>query len=119
MGSLVAIVAVAWLQSSLALAIKPVSMLNQGSVGAEQATTDPAKTSNPPDALKTVITEPIAQAIVARLSKQPVDPETLCAVRDGIWEAIRRGNPLTLDQVYGILAEHGYEPAILHAPPDR
>ena len=115
--SLLIIATFAGVQTSLALAIKPHSKNSQYNVSADSLRTDPATTGDPPNALAVVVTEPIAQAIVARLEAQRIDTDALWSVRDGMWGAIREGKPLVLQQVYAILMNHGYDPNIVHAPP--
>lgn len=65
----------------------------------------------------TVVDEPIAKAIVARLAGMRVDSEILSATRDSMWEAIRAGEPLRLYQVHQLLEKLGIDPQRLHAPP--
>jgi hypothetical protein len=101
------------------MAVKPVITNAQVDIESEPSTTELARSDDPQSATGVVITEPIAQAIIARLSARRIDTDALCAVRDGMWEAIRAGNPLTLEQVHTILAEYGYESDILHSPPQR
>jgi beta-lactamase regulating signal transducer with metallopeptidase domain len=119
MARLLTIVLVTVLLSSIAMAVKPVITDAQVNIESEPSTTELARSDDPQSATGVVITEPIAQAIIARLSARRIDTDALCAVRDGMWEAIRAGNPLTLEQVHTILAEYGYESDILHSPPQR
>ena len=65
----------------------------------------------------TIVDEPIAKAIVARLANMRVDSEILSATRDSMWEAIRAGEPLRLYQVHQLLETLGIDPQRLHAPP--
>lgn len=65
----------------------------------------------------TIVDEPIAKAIVARLAGMRVDSEILSATRDSMWEAIRAGEPLRLYQVHQLLETLGIDPQRLHAPP--
>jgi hypothetical protein len=69
-----------------------------------------------PNDQPTLVTEPIAHAIIARLSARGIEPSALFAVRDAMWEAIREEKPLALPQVHAILSEHGYDQATLHSP---
>jgi beta-lactamase regulating signal transducer with metallopeptidase domain len=67
----------------------------------------------------TLVTEPIAHAIISRLSARRIHADALCAVRDAMWEAIREEKPLVLTQVHAILNSHGYDQSTLHSPPPR
>jgi beta-lactamase regulating signal transducer with metallopeptidase domain len=67
----------------------------------------------------TLVDEPIAKAIVARLAGIRVDSEILSAIRDSMWEAIRAGEPMRLDQVHQLLEKLGIDPQRLHAPPSE
>ena len=64
-----------------------------------------------------LVNEPIALAVVARLSKAGVDGKTMSAIRDSMWEAIRAGNPLTLEQLHARLESLGLSAETLHGPP--
>jgi beta-lactamase regulating signal transducer with metallopeptidase domain len=66
-----------------------------------------------------LVNEPIALAVVARLSKAGVDGKTMSAIRDSMWEAIRAGNPLTLEQLHARLESLGLSAETLHGPPKR
>lgn len=78
-------------------------------------TQSPAEQSSSGD--WTVVDEPIAKAIVARLAGMRVDSEILSATRDSMWEAIRAGEPLRLYQIHQLLEKLGIDPQRLHAPP--
>lgn len=78
-------------------------------------TQSPAEQSSSGD--WTVVDEPIAKAIVARLAGMRVDSEILSATRDSMWEAIRTGEPMRLYQVHQLLEKLGIDPQRLHAPP--
>ncbi len=67
----------------------------------------------------TLVDEPIAQAIVARLAGIRVDSEKLLAIHDSMWEAIRAGNPLSLEQVHARLTELGIDPQTLSSDPRK
>jgi hypothetical protein len=78
-------------------------------------TQSPAEQSSSGD--WTVVDEPIAKAILARLAGMRVDSEILSATRDSMWEAIRAGEPMRLYQVHQLLEKLGIDPQRLHAPP--
>ena len=81
--------------------------------GSLEPTRPPELVSNP-----NLVTEEIAQAIISRLSARSIAPEALSAVRDGMWQAIREGKPLALEQVHELLAQFGYNPQTLHERPE-
>lgn len=114
--SLLAIFAVAWLQSSLAAAKRPISNRDQRNSVVEPSTTDPATTGDSQNTSDVVITEAIAHAIQNRLAARRIDGDALRSIRAAMWNAIREDKPLVLQHVYAILSDHGYDRNILHSP---
>jgi beta-lactamase regulating signal transducer with metallopeptidase domain len=64
-----------------------------------------------------VVNEPIAKAVVARLANARVDPAIMSAIRDAMWEAIRAGKPLSLEQLHARIESLGISAQTLHQPP--
>jgi Dockerin type I domain len=64
-----------------------------------------------------MVTEPIAESILARLKIAGVTPQVVETVSKEIFDAIRAGTPLDLQQVRARLEELGVDWEKLHAPP--
>lgn len=64
-----------------------------------------------------IVSLPIAEAIVVRLSKTEIPPDVINSLRKEIWLAINAGKPLTLQQVHERLGQFGFDWRILHYPP--
>jgi beta-lactamase regulating signal transducer with metallopeptidase domain len=63
------------------------------------------------------VSEPIAQAILTRLTKAGVSPNVINSLREDLWLAIDAKRPWNLPQVHVRLGELGLDWQILHAPP--
>ena len=64
-----------------------------------------------------IISEPIAMAVTARLANAGVEPPILTAIHDVMWDAIRAGKPISLEQLHARLEALGVPAETLHAPP--
>ena len=64
-----------------------------------------------------VVTEPIAESILARLKNAGVSTEILGTIRNEIYAGINAGLPLDLQKVRSRLEELGFDWEKLHAPP--
>lgn len=64
-----------------------------------------------------IISEPIAMAVTARLANAGVEPPILTAIHNVMWDAIRAGNPISLEQLHARLEALGVPAETLHAPP--
>jgi hypothetical protein len=64
-----------------------------------------------------VVTEPIAESILARLKNAGISAEILGTIRDEIYAGINAGLPLDLQVVRSRLEELGIDWERLHAPP--
>jgi hypothetical protein len=64
-----------------------------------------------------VVTEPIADSILARLKNAGISAEILGTIRDEIYAGINAGLPLDLQVVRSRLEELGIDWERLHAPP--
>jgi hypothetical protein len=64
-----------------------------------------------------MVTEPIAESILARLKNAGVTAEVVETISREIWDAIHAGTPLDLQQVRARLEELGVDWDELHAPP--
>lgn len=64
-----------------------------------------------------MVTEPIAESILARLKNAGVTPQVVETISKEIFDAIRAGTPLDLQQVRARLEELGVDWEKLHAPP--
>lgn len=64
-----------------------------------------------------VVTEPIADSILARMKNAGITSEVIDKISTEIWDAIRAGTPLDIQQVRARLEELGVDWERLHAPP--
>jgi hypothetical protein len=66
-----------------------------------------------------MVTEPIAESILARLKRAEVDPEVIETISTEIWDAIELGRPLDLRYVRMRLEELGVDWDNPHQPPNQ
>lgn len=79
---------------------------------------DKAQTVVDPSQIDTnIVSMPIAEAIVARLSKTQIPSDVVNSLRQELWLAIDAGKPLSLQQVHERLGQFGFDWKILHTPP--
>jgi hypothetical protein len=64
-----------------------------------------------------MVTEPIAQSIIARLKSVEAAPEVIDTIGNEMFDAINAGTPLDLQQVRARLAELGFDWEKLERPP--
>jgi hypothetical protein len=64
-----------------------------------------------------MVTEPIAESILARMKNAGITGEVIEKISTEIWGAIRAGMPLDIQQVRSRLQELGVDWERLHAPP--
>lgn len=97
--------------STLVFFVDPVNAKNENQSGqALSAVQQPIVDTN-------IVSEPIAQAILTRLTKAGVSANVINSLREDLWLAIDANRPWNLPQVHARLGELGLDWQILHAPP--